>query len=302
MPATANLSMDVTIHTPADALREIWQSQGCIIVRQLFDPARTERLRALAEEIIAQWRYCDPQTGRSGHPDAHDMRHVNHPAYFQHKRDALRDILNMAADENVRRIAAAVFNEPALFRCTSLYFNPLKTSEDGNWHRDTQFMTKTDEDERAMLAHGGTLGDGLQLQVALVPSDDVEYVPGSHLRWDTPEEYAIRKADKCKHWRSNNFPGAVRVSLQPGDAVLFNASGFHRGRYHVDKLRRTVMLTYTRRSRPCFDYFPDQPWFDNDGSLDGLSPEVREFYREFIRVYQDHWQIPWAVRCASKTK
>jgi len=298
MTAIANLSMDVSVETPAETLRDIWQTQGCVIVRHLFDRGRIESLRDLAEGILAHWRYCDAQSGRSAHPDTHEMRHLNHPAYFAHQRDRLRDILNMAADVNVLRVCSALFNEPPLFRCTSFYFNPLKTSEDGNWHRDSQFMTRTDEDEKAMLSSGGTLGLGLQLQVALVPSDDVEYVPGSHLRWDTPEEYAIRKADNCRNWRSNNMPGAVKAVLQPGDAVLFNPMGFHRGRYHVDKLRRTLMLTYTRRSRPCFDYFPDQPWFDNPGYLDGLNPEVQEFYREFIRVYQDHWQIPWAVRHA----
>ncbi|HYF50138.1 MAG TPA: phytanoyl-CoA dioxygenase family protein [Planctomycetota bacterium] len=300
MPAIAAPSLEVTTTTPAETLLDTWKTQGCIIVRGLFERARTERLRVLCEDILSQWRYCDAQSGRSADPDRHEMRHINHPSYFRHQRERLADILNMAADPNVLRIASAIFTEPPLFRCTSLYFNPLKTSEDGNWHRDSQFMTRTDEDEQKMLADGGSLGLGLQLQVALVPSDDVEYVPGSHLRWDTPEEYAIRKADNCRNWRSNNMPGAVKAALQPGDAVLFNPMGFHRGRYHVDKLRRTVMLTYTRRSSPCFDYFPDQPWFDNPGYLDGVTPAAREFYSEFIRVYQDHWQIPWAVRAATK--
>ena len=39
------------------------------------------------------------------------------------------------------------------------------------------------------------------------------------------------------------MPGALRVCLQPGDAVLFNAFGFHRGRYHAANPRRTVMWT-----------------------------------------------------------
>ena len=32
----------------------------------------------------------------------------------------------------------------------------------------------------------------IQAQVALVPNEDVEIVPGSHLRWDSAEEYAVR--------------------------------------------------------------------------------------------------------------
>ena len=73
-----------------------------------------------------------------------------------------------------------------------------------------------------MLSDGDC--NGLQLQIALVPSDDSEFVPGSHLRWDTDAEYRIRKADNCRNWESDETPGALRVALQPGDAVAFNPS------------------------------------------------------------------------------
>ena len=56
-------------------------------------------------------------------------------------------------------------------------------------------------------------------------TSDVEYVPGSHLRWDTEEEYRIRLADGQSNSRSNDMPGAVRIHQQPGDAVAFEALG-----------------------------------------------------------------------------
>ena len=94
-----------------------------------------------------------------------------------------------------------------------------------------------------------TRPDGIQLQIALVETSDVEYVPGSHRRWDTDEEYRIRLADGQANSRSNAMPGAVRVHQRPGDAVAFEALGLHRGRYHTDKRRRTFMLTYTSDQR-----------------------------------------------------
>ena len=121
-------------------------------------------------------------------------------------------------------------------------------------------------------------GDSIQLQVALVASDDVEVVPGSHLRWDTGAEFDIRRAHEGANSQSNEMPGALRVALQPGDAVAFNPYALHRGRYHTDKLRRTLMLTYTKTSRPRFDYFSDQPWFDEDGYLSGLGAESQVFF------------------------
>ena len=83
-----------------------------------------------------------------------------------------------------------------------------------------------------------TRSAGIQMQIALVPNDDVELVPGSvcpnafsregygltlprgpsqHLRWDTAEEYHVRCADGRQH-STDPMPGALRASLQPGDA------------------------------------------------------------------------------------
>ena len=170
--------------------------------------------------------------------------------------------------------------------------NPMESSRDGNWHRDLQFASPNEEEERAKLKetwkHGTT---GLQLQIALVPSDDTEYIPRSHLRWDTDEEYDIRCANERANNTSNDMPGAIRVSLQPGDAVAFNAAGIHRGRYHTDKYRRTLMLTYSAtHGHLRRDYFTDQPWCLDDGYLDDLSERARLFWQHFIDTYRDFWQ------------
>jgi ectoine hydroxylase-related dioxygenase (phytanoyl-CoA dioxygenase family) len=134
---------------------------------------------------------------------------------------------------------------------------------------------------------------GLQLQIALVASDDTEVVPGSHLRWDTLEEYHIRRGDNKVHAESDDMPGALRVALQPGDAVAFNACALHRGRYHSDKQRRTIMLTYQRNSQPAQDnYFTRQPWVLEPGYLDGTSPQTRELFGSFVRKYGELWKQP----------
>jgi ectoine hydroxylase-related dioxygenase (phytanoyl-CoA dioxygenase family) len=273
------------------SLSEQWRELGYVVVPQLISAERANALRDMCEAIYAQWRECDPQTGAPGEkPDATVMRHLNHPAYFVERRNALPIILEAAADPNVLGVAQSILGEPPMFRCISLFFNPSGIHLDGNWHRDAQFMTKTDDEERAMILNAGDGGSGMQLQIALAPSEDIEVVPGSHLRWDTPEEYAVRKADGGAHNRSNAMPGAVRVKQQPGDAVLFNAMMLHRGRYHREPVRRTLMLTYTKTSEPWFDYFSDQPWFLQPGYLDGVSAGVRTFYQRFIAQYETNWR------------
>jgi hypothetical protein len=81
----------------------------------------------------------------------------------------------------------------------------------------------------------------------------------------------------------------VRFKLNAGDAVMFNAMGMHRGRYHADKLRRTLMLTYTKTSCPCADYFSRQPWFLQPGHLDTLDDKTRAFFVPFVKQYREDW-------------
>ena len=116
-------------------------------------------------------------------------------------------------------------------------------------------------------------------------TSDVEYVPGSHLRWDTDEEYRIRLADGQANSRSNAMPDAVRIHQHPGDAVAFEALGLHRGRYHTDKRRRTFMLTYTSDRDYLFDYFSDQPWILSSPLMAELPDATRAFFQRFIGMY-----------------
>jgi ectoine hydroxylase-related dioxygenase (phytanoyl-CoA dioxygenase family) len=273
--------------------REQWVKEGYLVVPGIFEPERVKKLLAISDDIHEQWIKCDAQTGKpSDNPDATSMRHLNHSDYFLDRPEThFTELMDAVADELVLGICRAILGETPLFRCTTYWFNPTKTGQDGNWHRDTQFGAKSEDDERAKLEKAfRESANGIQMQIALVPSADVEYVPRSHLRLDTPDEHYIRRADNFEHSRSNEMPGALRIPLQPGDAAIFNANGLHRGRYHTDKLRRTLMFTYTKASMPFFDYFSDQPWFLRPGHLAPLSARTRAFFEPFVAEYRGKWK------------
>lgn len=270
---------------------EQWQQYGYVIVRRLYEPERVQRLLAICNVLLEQWRTCNPENGKpGGDQNATCMRHLNHPGYYRAHPEWRPFMLDAIADTGVLAIARAVFSEEPLFRCTSFFVNPAETSADGNWHRDTQFWTPDDEAEQNALHNRSMNGSSIQMQIALVPSDDVEIVPGSHRRWDTRDEYYIRKADEQTHNTSNDMPGALRASLQPGDAILFNPMGLHRGRYHSDRMRRTFMLTFTRMSSHYYDYFSFQPWCLEPGYLEGVKSDTRAFFDAFIDIYTESWK------------
>lgn len=272
-------------------LGQQWETEGYIVLRNIFDQARTAQLRTICDAVLDQWRTNNPQTGKpGGAPDATVMRHLNHPAYFTQDGNGLSTLLDAVADPQVLNVAREILGDEPLFRCTSFFFDPLEGGKEGNWHRDSQFSAPADVAEQEILTKLSRSGTSIQMQIALAPSDDVEYVPGSHLRWDTPAEYQIRKADGGINNRSGAMPGALRLALAAGDAALFNPYGLHRGRYHTGRLRRTLMLTYTKTSDPYYDYFSNQPWFLEPGYLDGLKPATRAFFEPFVAMYTGFWQ------------
>jgi hypothetical protein len=75
-----------------------------------------------------------------------------------------------------------------------------------------------------MIAEVGYRGRSFQKQIALAPSDDIEYVSGLHLRWVMPAEYAIRKADSrtmtCQR-------GMARALYSAGLATFISCSIQH---------------------------------------------------------------------------
>jgi hypothetical protein len=274
---------------------------GMIFVPRIISPAVTARLRVICEHCLSQWRVraaSDPQ-GTEAAPDAHVIRHLNDPQWYDARHRAwLVELLDVVADPHILDIVREVFDDEVLFRTTSLFFNPLHSSLDGNWHRDSQFTSADEPAEKSRVLEAaqqlkatGRPG-GMQLQIALVPSDDSEYVPGSHLRWDTDAEYAIRLADGQRQNRSNLMPNAVRTHQEPGDAAAFHAFGLHRGRYHADRYRRTLMLTYTAASTAQLklDTFNRQPWCVSAGYLDGVKPTTREFFERFIERFEPLWR------------
>ena len=267
-----------------------WREQGFVLVREFLPQEQTQLFKEICEHALQQWLQNGSPDHEGGGNPAWFMRHINQPEFFRDRPEQLTKLLDLAADPRVLEIVRMMLGEEPIFYCTSLWFNPRTGNIDGDWHRDTQFLTKSDEEEQDMLFGRIPTTTGVQVQIALIASADVEIVPGSHRRWDTPEEYHVRKADHAAHARTEQMPGASRVALEPGDAVAFNPCIMHRGRYHADKPRRTLMLSYSRASvKPTHNFFTNQPWSLEPQYFRGVKPETETFLRRLIDACSPNW-------------
>ena len=263
-------------------LREQWDKHGFVVVPGLLDGPEIAQLQAICDDVFEQWLRAASNPNKAA--NLINMAYLTELRYFERQPERLTTLLEAIANEKIRAILKQLSDKELLFLNTQYFFNPLDESRQGDWHRDQQFGVPDDETEKRRMAQ--TVG--IHAHIAFLPDDNFQYVPGSHIRWDTPDELAIRRGTNGQPKNSPNMPGAARVKLEPGDACFFSAWGIHRGNYMAEVLRRTFDIIY---GTPANWATPPPMCFLEPGVLDDLQPASRTFFENFIGAYREKWLI-----------
>lgn len=276
-----------------ESLARDYREKGHVFIEGAYDRPRVQRLLSICERVREQWRRAPLTHNPPVGPRAAYMRHLNHPGYHQDRPEDLAFLLDAVAEPRLIEAVGAAFGEPFIFVSISYFFNPAGESYNGQWHKD---KGQDPDDPRDAVT-----GISLQLQIPLVPSDDLQLVPGSHLRDYNDAERRIILDDDGKNSGTDDMPGALRLVMQTGDAAMFNPYGIHRGRYHLDTPRRTLMFSFiktrlakARLAQRGLDQYSDQPWFLLPNYLDGVKPETAQLFEDFISVYGEQWRFRWS--------
>lgn len=253
-----------------------WRAQGYAVIPGFLAADEIDPLRRICDHVLQQAIEEDPRRAA-----ARNIAYLTELRYFRSREDDLLKMLEFIADDRIVSMLSHIAGETPLFHNTQYFYNPTD-SHDGEWHRDTQFLVPDEAFERQRMKQH----TGVHFRVAFLPDRQLEYVPGSEQRWDTPEELSVRRGD---HPTSPNMPGRVTIDLAPGDACLFHAWGIHRGTYRAEIPRRTLDIIYGWGG--VCDYSPPPPMCFTDGKLLArLSPHAREFFDHFIRRYEAYWK------------
>jgi hypothetical protein len=218
-----------------------WRTRGYFIVRRFASAAEIDTLRRSCDGVLERKRRASPSVG-------HTTTHIGlfDPTEFGDESQRLQPLLEFLASARVctllRDLAPPSAGDPWLK--TLQYFHEQTVRDwQGAWHRDSQFGRNDPEVEKAFLRRT----TAVRFRVACLPDDRLELVPGTHARWDTEEELAIRKRQALaglvvpvEPAADVAMPGAERVVLEPGDACVFHAWMIHRGSYTRSPARRTL--------------------------------------------------------------
>jgi hypothetical protein len=124
------------------------------------------------------------------------------------------------------------------------------------WHRDYgPFQVRVDKDEFRKLQNDPRYFH--QINCPLYAESCTWYVPGSHLRNDTPQEVHLtrdfpwqigsdqtgKSVEELEHYCAayvRSMPGAIQFSLDAGDLALYRNHGYHVGNYVPYQRRATL--------------------------------------------------------------
>lgn len=243
-----------------NALEAHWKEQGYILKQGVIGRTRVENLLEYCDSLLDQFFIRDPDQGEPGDPNGRVMRHLNRPEYREKDPAGFIQLMETVADRDLLSLLRTILGAEPIFRTISYWYHPQSGGREGNWHRDSQFLFPDEAEERRQVEKASPQ-QSVQLMLALLPTEDNEFVPGSHLRWDTEAEYRIRLGEDGKNRFSSEMPGAVRLRQEPGDVLVFNPYGLHRGRYRADIPRRTLMFTYNSPAGVHHNFFPTNPGF-----------------------------------------
>jgi hypothetical protein len=216
---------------PSDRVK-VFRTRGFFIVPAIVDDVGRAELRCLCDAALHAARAVSRETGQS-------TPRISLLADAEPK--TVESIATFFSSRVVCQLldGLSLLHEPdaPLLKDVHYYHEQTKQDWDGDWHRDSQFGQPDPDAERNAISTTTTV----HVRVALENDDRLEIVPGSHARWDTPEELRIRKGASRA---TAEMPNAVRIGLRAGDGCFFHAWSIHRATYRREPLRRTLDAVY----------------------------------------------------------
>ena len=224
-----------------------YQKHGYCLQKEAFTISELQPLKAIITRFHRSWI----QT----HAEFYADKAVN-SAYLtgqQHLSESDRTLLfRWIAADPLMDIVTTIMGKSVAFMNTQLFFDPSHVEQPNYWHRDPQYHMSIEEQQAALLGP-----NVLHFRVPLVDEPGIELIPGTHRRWDTQEELAIR-LEQDNHKNHEAISTGVEVPLNAGDVLVFNANMIHRGLYGMNRFALDILFC---------DPVPDLMAFVDDACL-----------------------------------
>ncbi|KAG6833351.1 hypothetical protein H0H87_008527 [Tephrocybe sp. NHM501043] len=224
-------------------LKALYDEQGFVVVPGLIPSEDQQTLVEACDRVVSftregKWphrRTVGKQFPPFGddNPDSWGVQHVMHPELGEpvfakwYTSQPLSDVVKQLLECGKEDLEMELFN---------LLINPLGHNFALRWHRDDVGEKASKEEEREAL---NKWHYGVQWNTALYRDSCLYVVPGSHRTPRTPEQ---RKHSETMEPPTDplDMPGAVQLTLQPGETVFYNSNILHCATYKSAEKRATL--------------------------------------------------------------
>ena len=206
--------------------QSLYQQQGFLHLPGFYRPHELADLDAVPRKHHRAWLLQHQAAYQNGLFNSHSL--TADSALTEPDKTVL--FQTIAAPALLAQLAA-IFPQAPRFLNTQLFFDPHQHNQSNYWHRDVQYTGLNEAAQRSVILQQNVV----HCRIAMRPEHGIELIAGSHQRWDSAEEYAVRMG-KPPYRPHDDLPHATQIALHTGDVLLFSANMLHRGLYGQNRL------------------------------------------------------------------
>ena len=206
--------------------QSLYQQQGFLHLPGFYRPHELADLNTVLLKHHQAWLIQHQAAYQNGLINSHSLS--ADPALSEEDKTVL--FQTIAAPALLAQLAS-IFPQAPRFLNTQLFFDPYHSDQRNYWHRDVQYTGLNEAAQRNVILQQNVV----HCRIAMRPELGIELIAGSHQRWDSDQEYAVRMG-KPPYRPHDDLPHTIRVPLQTGDVLLFSANMLHRGVYGQNRL------------------------------------------------------------------
>ncbi len=233
-------------------IRQQFQRDGFALIKGFFSESEISDVQATILEAHAAWVQ---ENKKAYETFAVNSSHLTSHKYCPdiQKRKSLFQFISM---DKLVQLSCELIDANLFFLNTQLFFNPYTPNQNPYWHRDIQYSGLPEEKQKELILKDSVL----HFRVPLSFDPGLEFVPGSHQRWDTEEERCVRLKlnGRLAH---ESLPNSIKVPHQPTDLLVFSAHLLHKGVYGEGRLSFDIILASFKEgleSTKATGHFPEE--------------------------------------------
>ncbi len=210
-------------------LLDDYKTNGYLYLPNFMDSQSLMEIEPIIRKFHKLWLINNEKLYKNGAINSHSLTSSKHLT-----ENEKLTLFNFVSSDKI--LAAIPFQNPK-FLNTQLFFDPKAMKRPNYWHRDIQY-TDLEIDEQKKLI---TKLNVVHVRIPLKNEEGIALIPGTHRRWDTPQELQVRNSLKNSK-SSDDLEGQIRRRLDRGDALIFSANMIHRGIYGNDRLTLDIIF------------------------------------------------------------